>query len=114
MLELASLLLDFRFAFECQAVGEQPFRESMAADYVGGALAAALGQFDDHAAVADGNAGWLEGIVARIDERLVVVCNGRMRGGFDQSHLAHFFDRHTHGQGSVHFHAVDFRDLTVL
>ena len=43
MLELARLLLNLRFAFERQAVGEQPLREAMAANDVGGALFPTVG-----------------------------------------------------------------------
>ena len=53
VLELAGLLLDFGLAVHGQAVGEQALGQAMAADDVGGALAAAGGEFDDQAAVAD-------------------------------------------------------------
>ena len=50
--ELAGLLLDFGLAVHGQAVGEEPFGQAMAADDVGGALASARRELDDHAAVA--------------------------------------------------------------
>src|SRR5947207_7900636 len=89
VLELAGLLLDLRFTFEGQTVGKQPFREPMASNDIRGPLASALCQLDNHAAVADRDAGWLEGIVAGIHERFVMVADRRMWRGFQQTHLAH-------------------------
>ena len=52
VLELAGLLFDFGFAVHGETVGEQAFGKAMAADDIGGALAAAGREFDNHAAVA--------------------------------------------------------------
>src|ERR1700722_330126 len=73
VLELAGLLFDFGFAVHREAVSEQTLGKAVAADDVGRALTAAGCQFDDHAAVAGRNSGWLQCIVTRIDEWLVVV-----------------------------------------
>jgi hypothetical protein len=50
--ELAGLLFDFGFTVHGEAVGEQALGQAMAADNIGGALAAAGCEFDNHAAVA--------------------------------------------------------------
>ena len=43
VLELASLLLDFGFTVHGERVGEESFRQAVAADDVGGALVSARG-----------------------------------------------------------------------
>ena len=53
MLKLACLLLDLAFAVHGETVGEQAFRQAMASNNAGGALAAARREFDNDAAVAD-------------------------------------------------------------
>ena len=80
--ELAGLLFDFGFAVQGQAIGEQALGQPVAANDVGRALTSAGSELDDHAAIAGGNAGRLERIVARIHERLVIVRLGRMRAGW--------------------------------
>src|ERR1700688_878961 len=50
--ELAGLLLDFGLAIQRQAVSEETFRQTMAANNIGGPLPSAGGKFHDHAAVA--------------------------------------------------------------
>jgi hypothetical protein len=52
VLELASLLFDFGFAVHGETVGEQAFGKAVTTDDIGGALAAAGREFDNHAAVA--------------------------------------------------------------
>src|SRR5579864_1530335 len=47
VLELAGLLLDFGFAVHGKAVGEEAFRQAVATNDIGGALAAAGRQLDD-------------------------------------------------------------------
>jgi hypothetical protein len=52
MLELAGLLLDFRFAVHSQAVGEKALRQPVATDDAARTLAAARGQFNYQRAIA--------------------------------------------------------------
>ena len=54
--ELAGLLFDLCLALQRQTVGEKPLRQTMTANNVGSALAAAFGQFHDHAAISGGDA----------------------------------------------------------
>ena len=53
MLKLACLLLDLAFAVHGETVGEQAFRQAMASNNAGGALAAARREFDNDAAIAE-------------------------------------------------------------
>jgi len=91
VLELAGLLLDFGLTVHGETVGEEALGEAVSADDIGGALTAAGCEFDDHAAVASRNSGGLQGIVAGIDERFVVVGLRRMRSRSDQAQIDHFF-----------------------
>ena len=50
--ELAGLLFDFGLAVHGETVGEQAFGKAVTTDDIGGALAAAGREFDNHAAVA--------------------------------------------------------------
>jgi hypothetical protein len=54
--ELAGLLFYLGLALQSQAVGEKPLRQTMTANNVGSALAAAFGEFHDHAAIPGGDA----------------------------------------------------------
>jgi hypothetical protein len=56
MFELAGLLFDLRLALQSQTVGEEALRQTMTANNIGSALAAAFGQFHDHAPISGGNA----------------------------------------------------------
>src|SRR5689334_9804201 len=71
--ELAGLLLDFRFAVHGEAIGEEALGEAMTADDGSGALAAARGEVDDEAAVAEGGSSGAQGLVAGIHKRLVIM-----------------------------------------
>ena len=53
VLELAGLLLDLGFAVHGETVGEQAFRQAVAANNAAGTLAAAWREFDNDAAIAD-------------------------------------------------------------
>ena len=79
VLELTSLLLDFRFTVHRERVGEKTLRQPVASDDVGGALVSAGGEFDDRGAVAGRKACGLQRVVAGIDEGLVIVRLGRVR-----------------------------------
>ena len=114
VLELASLLLDFRFTVHGERIGEQAFRQAVAADDVGGALVSAGGEFDDRGAVAGRKASRLQGVVAGIDEGLVIARFGRMRARGYQSHGGHFFYGYGYRQSSVDFHPAYLSDLAVL
>src|SRR5271166_370781 len=114
VLELARLLLDFGLAVHGEAVGEQALGQTVAADNVCGALTAAGGELDDEAAVAGRNPARLQGIVAGIDERLVIVGFGRMRSRREQTQVNHFLYCDAYRQRAVHFHAADFGDLAVF
>src|ERR1700690_1043884 len=54
VLELARLLLDFGLAVHGEAVGKEAFSQAVAADNIGGALTARLGEFGDYVAVPGG------------------------------------------------------------
>ena len=56
----------------------------------------------------------LQRLVARIHERLVTMRMRRMRRRNHHPHLDHLFNRHAHWQRAVHFHALDFGDLSML
>ena len=86
----------------------------MTANDVGRALASALGEFHNHAAVPHANAGRLERVVAGIHEWLVIVADWRMRRSFDKPHLAHLFDGYADGKRAVHFHVINFSDLAMF
>ena len=79
VLELAGLLLDFAFAVHGERISKQALGQAMAADDVGRALVSTGSEFDDGGTVADGNAGRLQRVVARIHEGLVMMRFGRMR-----------------------------------
>src|SRR5277367_5706024 len=91
--ELAGLLFDFSFAVHGETVGEEPLGEAMAANNVGSPLSASGREFHDHGTVAGRDTVWFQGIVAGVDERLVIVRFRRMWGCRDQSQLNHFFYR---------------------
>src|SRR5580658_652438 len=112
--ELAGLLLDFRFAVHGQAVSKKALGEAMSTNDAACPLAPAGRKLHDQRAIADRSGHRFERIVAGIDERLVIVRVRRMRCREHQSHLNHFFNRQTHGQRAVHFHALDFRDFAML
>src|SRR5271155_2633695 len=114
MLELAGLLLDFRFAVHCEAVGKKPFGEAMSTNDAASPFAPAGRKLYDQSTVANRSGYGFERVVARIHERLVIVRMRRMRRGEHESHLNHFLNRKTHRQRTVHFHALDFRDFAVL
>ncbi len=114
VLELAGLLLDFGFAVHGKRIGEQALGQAVAADDVGSALMAARGEFDDGLAIASRKARRLQSVVARIDERLVIVRFRRMRARRNQSHRGHFFNGNRNRQSAVHFHSADLCDLTVF
>ena len=86
----------------------------MAANDIGGALTSSRSQFHHHAAIPDGHPRGLQGVVAGIHERLMVVCLGRMRRGCNQSHLAHLVYRKADRQSAMHFHALDFCNLAMF
>ena len=52
--------------------------------------------------------------MAGVHERFVVVHNWRVGRGRQQSHIAHFVDRQTYRQRSMHFHVLDLCDLAVF
>ncbi len=54
MLELASLLLDFRLAFERQTVREQPLRQPMPPNDIRRPLPSTRRQFNHHTSVSHG------------------------------------------------------------
>ena len=56
MLELAGLLFNFSFTLQRETIREEPFRQTMTANNIGSALAAAFGQFHDHAPISGGDA----------------------------------------------------------
>src|SRR5579863_1814173 len=114
VLELAGLLLDLGLAVHGKAVGEQAFRQSVATDDVGGALTAAGRELHDQAAIADGDSGWLESVVARIHKRLVVVGLGGMWLRGDQAQRRHLFHCDAYRERSVYFHAADLGDFAVF
>ena len=86
----------------------------MAADDVGSALMSARGELDYRLAIASRKSRRLQRVVTRIDERLVIVRFRRMRPRRNQPHRSHFFNSNRNRQSPVHFHAANFRDLTVL
>src|ERR1700693_1688734 len=79
--ELAGLLLDFGLAVQRQAVSEETFRQTMAANDVGSPMPSAGGKFHDHAAVAGRYFCRFERVVAGIHEWFVIVSLRRVRPG---------------------------------
>ena len=79
--ELAGLLLDFRFAVHCQAVGEQAFGKAVTPDNAAGALASAGGELHDVTAVSHRAADGLQGFVAGVSKRPMIVSLRRMGSG---------------------------------
>ena len=114
VLELAGLLFDFGFAVHGKAVGEQALSKTVPANDVSGALTPAGREFDNHAAVAGRDSSRLQCVVARINERLVIMRLGRMRSRGDQTKLDHLFYGDAHRERAVHFHALQFRDLAMF
>src|SRR5579862_8960625 len=114
VLELAGLLLDLRFAVESQAVGEQALGQAVAANDVGRPQSAARSKFHDQAAITCRHAGWLESVMARVHERLVIMRFWRMWSGGEQSEGSHLIHRDADRQCAVNFQMLDFGDLSVL
>ena len=79
VLELASLLLDFRLAIEREAIGEESFGQAMPPNDIGSALTATRRKFDNHRSVAARDAVRFERVMAGIHEGFVIVAFGRMR-----------------------------------
>jgi hypothetical protein len=114
MLKFAGLLLDFRFAVQCKAVGEEPLGKAVSPDDVSGALTPPIRQTDDQTAVSYRDPRGFQGVMARVHEGLVIVPLGRVRGGRDQAHFSHPLDREAHGQCAMDFHALDLSRLSVF
>jgi hypothetical protein len=93
VLELAGLLLDFRFTVESQTVGKKALCETVPADNVSRSLSAPRSQLDNHAAISDRNSSGLERIMTRIHKRLMVMSLRWVGDGAHQSEISHFFYR---------------------
>src|SRR5579863_3073547 len=92
VLELASLLLDFRFAVHGEAISEEALGETMAANDADGAFAAAFREFNNLASVSNRRRRGLQRIMTGIHERLVLVRFGWMWFRAHQSESDHFFN----------------------
>ena len=114
VLELAGLLLNLGLAVHGQTVSEQPLSQPVPADDAARALAAARSEFDNQRSIANGCSNRLQRIVTWIHEWLVIMRFRRMRRRNHHPHLNHLFNCQTHGQRAVHFHALDFGDLSML
>jgi len=112
--ELAGLLFDFGFAVHGEGIGEETFGKPVPADDVGSALHSARRQFDNQRAISNRYARGLEGIVARIHKRRVMMRLRRTGTRSHQIHALQFFQGNRDGQRAVDFHMVAFRDLSVF
>ena len=82
VLEFARLLLDFCLAVHGEAVREQPLRQAMTANDIGSPLPPAWSELHNHAAIANRDGIRLQGIMAGVHERLMIVPLRRMGSTF--------------------------------